>query len=203
MPFKKVNPTLETALNRLNLNQPTPLQTKAFAKIKSGADLFLIGAKDSGKTWALIMGVAQKLKAQPKGDNPRAVIFVANKEEAIALKEKFDLMQRECGFRVSTVYEERLINHQKDEIYLGTDIVIGTPARISKLYFLNGINLTELQLIAVEDAEFLTGTGHHTVIDRICESMEKCQRLVIAKDYTSTIEKLRTLFMQNAGMVKP
>lgn len=201
MPFKKVNPILEEALVRLGLDTPTELQKRVFPKMKSGENLFIVGEKGAGKSLALVMGVIQKLKAKQQGDNPRALIFVKNKEEAVKLKEMFDLFKRETGLRVSMVYEERIINHQKDEIYLGADIVIGTAKRISKLYFLNGINLMELILIAVEDAEFLTGTGLHTDIDRITQSMSRCQRIVVAEKMTDKIDKLKGLFMELATVV--
>lgn len=201
MPFKKINPVLENALIRLNLATPTKLQQLAFPKIKSGKDLFIIGEKGTGKTLALVMGIIQKLKAKPLGDNPRALIFVKDKTEALKLKELFDLFKRETELRIAMVYEERIINHQKDEIYLGADIVIGTPKRISKLYFLNGINLMELQLLAIEDAEFLTGTSFHTAIHRITESSTKCQYIVIAQNQSSSVQKLKELFMQRAEIV--
>ena len=57
-------------------------------------------------------------------------------------------------------------------------------------------------MILIEDAEFLVGTSFHTDIDRISESIQKCQHIVFAQKYDSKLERLRDLFMKNAIVVK-
>ena len=100
-----------------------------------------------------------------------------------------------------TAYDERIINHEKDEIYAGADVVIGTPSRMSKLYFLNGINLNELELIAVHQAEFLVGTPFHTDIDRIAQSV-KAQHMVFSKAPNERLERLNELFMVRSQLIQ-
>lgn len=202
MPFKKLNQLLLDKIAEIGLEEPTALQKELIPKIKSGADIFAVGEKGSGKTEALIIGVLQKLQMKPKGDNPVALIYAKDKAAVVALEERFKRYTEFSSMRVRMVYEERIINHQKDEIYRGADIVIATPKRLSKLYFLNGINLMELQMIIVEDAEFLVGSSFHTDIDRISESIQKCQHIVFAEKYDSKLERLRDLFMGNAQVVK-
>jgi superfamily II DNA/RNA helicase len=82
------------------------------------------------------------------------------------------------------------------------DIVIATPKRLSKLYFLNGINLTELQMIIVEDAEFMDRGEHHTIVNRISESMEKCQHIVFSETFSSKIKRLESLFMEVSEVIE-
>ena len=57
-------------------------------------------------------------------------------------------------------------------------------------------------MIIVEDAEFLVGSSFHTDIDRISESIQKCQHIVFAEKHDSKLERLRDLFMGNAQVVK-
>ena len=156
----------------------------------------------AGKTTALIIGVLQRLKCMAQGDNPRALIFVKDKEACEKLEAEFEKYIKRTEIRLATVYEERIINHQKDEIYAGCDIVIATPKRLSKLYFLNGINLTELMMIVVEDAEFLKQGSFHTDIDRITESVERSQRIVFAEEKDDKLSRLDDLFMGRAEVVK-
>ena len=202
MSFKKLNNLLLEKMDDLGFHEPTPLQNTLIPKVKSGASLFAVGPVGSGKTESLIISVLQKIKMKPKGDNPVALIYAKDKAAVVDLEERFKRYTEYSDIRVRMVYEERIINHQKDEIYRGADIVIATPKRLSKLYFLNGINLMELQMIIIEDAEFLVGTSFHTDIDRISESIQKCQHIVIAQKYDSKLERLRDLFMKNAQVVK-
>lgn len=202
MPFKKLNTALLEKLAELGLEEPTPLQQKAIPKIKSGASAYILGPKDAGKTETIVISVLQKLDMKPQGDNPIALIYVKDKMAAQELAGRFEAYTEFNELRICTVFEERTINHQKDEIYLGADIVIATPKRLSKLYFLNGINLMELRMILIEDAEFLTGTSFHTEIDRITQSIQKCQNLVFAEKMTPKIDRLKDLFMENAQVVQ-
>ncbi|MDA7804200.1 DEAD/DEAH box helicase [Crocinitomix sp.] len=201
MAFKKLNEELLVKLNELGFENPTPLQKEIIPKIKSGGAIYGLGAQGAGKTEALIISVLQRLKMKPQGDNPIALIFVKDKESVLALAERFEQYTRYSDIRIRTVYEERIINHQKDEIYKGADIVIATPKRLSKLYFLNGINLMELKMIIIEDAEFLIGTDFHTDIHRITQSV-KAQHIVFAEKWDRHLEKLQDLFMINAQIVK-
>jgi superfamily II DNA/RNA helicase len=202
MSFKKLNPELKAVLAQQGIVEPTLLQKNIISKIKGGLDVYGIAADGKGKTTALIIGVLQRINYEAKGDNPRALIFVEDKEACLRLEEEFKKYLRFSEIRIALVYEERIINHQKDEIYAGADIVIATPKRLSKLYFLNGINLTELQMIVIEDAEFLNKGSFHTDIDRITESVEKSQRIVFAQTKDKKIARLDDLFMQRAQVVK-
>ncbi len=201
MAFKKLNEKLVEKMAELGITEPTPLQEAYISKMKSGAHLFVFAPKGSGKTEALIMTVLHKLKMEPKGDNPIALIFSKDKNSTLELAERFKKYTQYSGIRVRTAYDERIINHEKDEIYAGAELVIGTPKRISKLYFLNGINLMELELIAIHEAEFLFGTPFHTDIDRIAQSM-KCQHLIFANAPNGRFDKLEDLFMQRAQTIQ-
>ena len=198
MSFKKLIPLITDRLEQLNYSEPTAFQTASISKIKSGADCFGIAAEDSGKTTALIISIVQKLKGQAKGDNPRAIVIVENKAAALALKADFELFTKASDLRVDTIYEEQNINHQKDDIYYGTDIVIATPKRLSKLYFLNGINLGELMILAVDDAEFLVRTTAHTEIIRISESLSKCQHIILATKFNNKMRLIQDAVMPRA-----
>lgn len=202
MPFKKLEPQLLENLAGHNFEEPTPFQKQIISKIKSGANVFGIGPKDCGKTTALVIGAIQKCNAKPVGDNPRVLIFVKDKTAVNALAERFEPLTYHTGLRVITVNEEHNLEKQKDAVYLGSDIVIATTKRLTKLYFLNGINLGQLQMLVVEDAEFLIRNNFHTDVNRISESLPKCQCLVFAEKFDAKIERLEDLFMINAQKVE-
>jgi len=202
MSFKKIPTQLEENLNSHQIIEPNAFQLKVLPKIKSGTNLFAIGPKDCGKTTALVISVISKLKAQAIDDNPRALIFVKDRKEAELLEAEFTKYTRFTNLRVYAAFEEHTLNLQKDKIYLGVDVVIATPKRLSKLYFLNGINLTQLQMFIVEDAEFLIRNNFHTTITRISESLKKCQHIIYASKFDSKISKLDHLFMENAQKIE-
>ena len=202
MSFKKLNPSLKEAIDRLGIEAPTPFQKKVLPKIKSGADLFVLAPEGSGKTTAMIISVIQKLNSEAFEDSPRALIYVKDKASALELEQKFKEFTREMDLRIYCAYEEQNIDDQKDEIYYGVDIVIATPRRLGKLFSMTGIHLGQLQMFILEDAEFLSKGGAYNDVVRIPLSINKCQYLVFAQKMEPKMDSLRDLFMERAHIVK-
>jgi len=202
MSFKKLNIPLKESLERLGFTSPTPFQATVLPKVKGGADVFGIAPKGAGKTTAMIINTMQKLKSVAVDDSPRALIFVKDKKAAINLENEFKSFTRGTDLRIYTVYDEQGIDHQKDDIYYGVDIIIATPKRLNKLYHINGIHLGELQLLIVEDAEFLAKNSLHADIARLTESMDKCQYLVFADKYYPKFDRLQSSFMSNSQLIE-
>lgn len=202
MPFKKLLPCIQENIARLGFDNPTPFQQTIIPKIKGGVNLFAIAPKGSGKTTALVMTVIQKLNGTMLDDVPRALIYVKDRAAALALESVFNEFIKNTDLRIYSAYEEPKINNQRDDIYAGMDIVIATPRRLSKLYYMNGINLSRLQLLIVEDAEFIFNNSCHTDVNRITESLNKCQLLVFNDAFTDRMGLLQELFMDNAQIVE-
>jgi len=202
MSFKKLHPLLKESLENLGFETSNAFQKKALPALKGGADTYIIAPKGSGKTIALIISTIHKLKAAAFEDSPRAIIVVKDKNDALTLKDEFERFTKNTDLRLYALYDEYDIEKQKEEVYYGQDIVIATPARLSKLYFLNGIHLGEIQLFAIEDADYIGRNNTYNHILRLSESISKCQYVIIADEMNSKIKNYQNSFMSNAQIVK-
>ncbi|MEW4925607.1 DEAD/DEAH box helicase [Algibacter sp. 2305UL17-15] len=202
MPFKKLIAPLKATLEHKGFEAPLPFQKKILSKIKSGASMFAIAPKGSGKTTSIVLSVIQKLKGKAFEDAPRVLIFVENKQAALDLELEFNAFKRGTDLRVYCAYDEKNIDDQRNEIYDGTDIVIATPKRLNKIFFLNGINLNKLQMCIIEDAEFLLGNNSFAEVARTPESIGKCQYIIFAEKLDKRFERWLDTFMYNAPVVK-
>ena len=140
MPFKKLIEPLREAIARLGFEEALPFQKQIVSKIKGGANLFGIGPDGCGKTTTIIISVLQKLKGQAFEDAPRALIFVKDKQAALDLAERFKDYTKGTDLRVYCVYDQLNIDTQRNELYEGSDIVIATPKRLNKVFYMNGID---------------------------------------------------------------
>ncbi|NMH86110.1 DEAD/DEAH box helicase [Flavivirga algicola] len=201
MPFKKLIPTLKDTIEHKGFHEPLAFQKQILSKIKSGASLFAIAPKNSGKTTSIVISVIQRLKSAFE-DAPRVLIFVKDKQAALELEQAFNVFKKGTDLRVYAAYEEHDIDIQREEIYLGTDIVIATPKRLNRIFFLNGINLNKLQMCIVEDAEFLIKGSHFAEVTRTPESIGKCQYLIFSTAFDKRFERWQESFMYNAQIVK-
>jgi superfamily II DNA/RNA helicase len=200
MSFKKLIEPLKDKLAEKGFTEPLPFQKKILPKIKGGASMYAIAPKESGKTTSIVLSVIQKLKGEAFEDAPRALIFVKDKKTALELESEFLFYTNGSNLRIYCAYEEKTIEAQRDEIYVGTDIVIATPKRLSKLYFLNAINLNKLQMYIVDDASFLFRNNGISEVSRIPESLGKCQYLIFAEKYDERFNLWQETFMYNARL---
>lgn len=202
MSFKKLIQPLKDSLENKGFNEPLPFQKLILPKIKGGASLFCIAPKGSGKTTGIVLSVIQKLKGEAFQDAPRVLIFVKDKQAALDLEMEFNTYLRGCDLRIYCAYDEKNIDQQRNEIYDGTDIVISTPKRLNKLYYLNGINLNKLQMFIIEDSEFLLGNNNFAEIARTPESIGKCQYLIFSTLYDARFDRWKDSFMYNAQLIE-
>lgn len=198
MPFKKLHPHLLASLERLSIDTPTPFQKKSIPLIKSGANVFCIGPMDSGKTTTLILTTLHKLKCESMGDAPRALVIVENKAKVLELQEAFLQYTKYTSLRVYASYEQLHIDVQKSEIYMGIDILITTPKTIHKLFLSNGVNVSELKICNVEDADYLTHKSEYMSLTSIAESIKKCQYVVYSENLHPKLKRLEDYFMERA-----
>ena len=71
-----------------------------------------------------------------------------------------------------------------------------------ELYFLNGINLSQLQLFIIEDAEFLQNVNNNTELNRLSDSIGKCQYLIFGTKMETKMKKFEESFMMNAQLIR-
>ena len=202
MSFRKLHPLLKESLENAGYETSNPFQKKVLPLLKGGSDTYIIAPKGSGKTTALIIATIHKLKAEAFEDSPRALIVVKDKADALALKDEFERFTKNTDLRVYALYDEYDIEKQKTEVYYGQDIVIATPARLSKLYFLNGIHLGEIQLFVIEDADYIGRNNTYNLLLRLSESVGKSQFVIIADAMNSKIKNYQNSFMSNAQLVQ-
>lgn len=202
MAFKKLIQPLKDSLENKGFNEPLPFQKLVLSKIKGGASLFCIAPMGAGKTTSMVLSVIHKLKGRAFEDAPRALIFVKNKQAALQLELEFNAFLRGTDLRVYCAYDELDIDRQRDAIYEGVDIVIATPKRLNKIFFLNGINLNKLQICLVEDAEFLFRDHNLAEVTRTPESIGKCQYVIFSSAYDKRFDRWRDSFMYHAQIVQ-
>lgn len=191
---EKLEAQLIESLKENGFAESTELQRICIPKIKSGRDLLCIAGEKSGKTSALIASVLHRLKAS-LDDNPRAVILVPDVDRANAMKAEFDRLGGYTDLRVYTACDDEKIDDQKDKIYMGSDVVIGTPKRLNKIYSLYALNLGVVKIFAIDDADLVIRSLNYPQIDRLSESLPKAQRIVFAGQQTEWIDRFANEFM--------
>jgi superfamily II DNA/RNA helicase len=201
MPFKKLHSHINEKLVSQDINTPTPFQIASIPVIKSGANTFCSAPKGSGKTTTLIITTLNKLKCEEVGAAPRAIILVKDRESAFALDEALLRYTRHTSLRVYTCDDKLHIEMLTSEIFEGVDILVVTPKTMCKLLLLEGLNMTQLKIFNIEDAEFLAKSDTYTDLMAITQSIHKCQYVIYSEKTNPMLKRLETQFMQYSKKV--
>lgn len=201
MNLKKLIPALVTGLQDAGFAEnPTKIQSLSVPQIKSGADLYVIAPEGSGRTTAIATGVIQRLKDEFEVA-PRAIVMVSSKEKAFELEEQFETLAKHTDLRVFTVFDQGIIQYQRDIIYEGIDILIGTPKRLNELIKVNGVRLTQIKMLVVDDVDDLR-LDKYALIYHLAECIEKSQFIMVSKLWNKNFEKFNERFMKNPKVLK-
>ena len=192
--IKKLDEQLLESLKDNGFTEATQLEQICIPKIKSGHDLLCVAPDKSGKTTSIVVSVLQRLKAS-LDDNPRAIVLVPDVDRANEMKAAFDLLGEYTDLRIHTACDDEKIDDQKDKIYMGSDVVIGTPKRMNQIYSLYALNLGVVKIFAIDDANLVIKSLNYPQIDRLSESLPKIQRVVFATQITEWIERYAEEFM--------
>ena len=196
MPFKKLHAHINEKLASHDISTPTPFQIASIPVIKSGANTFCTAPKGSGKTTTMILTVLHKLKCEEVGTAPRAIILVENRERALALDAAILKYTRHTSLRVYTCDDKLHIEMLTSEIFEGVDILIATPKTVCKLLLSEGLNITQLKIFNIDDADFLVSKSAYTDLMAITQSIHKCQYVVYSEKTNLMLKRLETNFMQ-------
>jgi len=198
---EKLDILLLETLKENGFTESTELEHICIPKIKSGRDLLCIAPDESGKTTTIVVSVLQRLKAS-LDDNPRAIIVVQNKESALEMKAEFERLGEYTDLRIQTACDDEKINDQKDKIYMGSDVVIGTAKRLNQVYTLYALNLGVVKIFAIDNAEHVIRSINYAQIDRLSESMPKAQRVVFSTQLNEWIERFSNTFMNVQDIIE-
>lgn len=198
---EKLDIQLIESLKENGFTESTELEQICIPRIKSGRDLLCIAGKGSGKSTTIVVSVLQKLKAELE-DNARAVIVVASKERVLEMKNEFARLGEYTDLRVHTACEDEKIDVQKDKIYMGTDVVIGTAKRLNQIYTLYALNLGAVKIFAIDDAELVIKNLNYLQLDRLARSLPKSQKIVFAHTLTEWVDRFANEFMNNEEIIE-
>lgn len=187
MAFDKLQETLIENLNSVGFEDFLPEQKKLFAKIREGKNLIVMSEGGKGLSSLFLMTTLHKVP-EPEEGSPRVLIICASDDEAIARYEDLKKWSRHMDLTIDLAHEKGKQIQQRNDIFDGTEIVIGTTKRIYDLYIQSGLNLNLLRLFVIDDANQTLVKNNPGFLARFADSLPKCQILIGAKTYNEKLE---------------
>lgn len=197
----KLNKQIVTACQEAGFVTPKTVQEKCVNRFGGGQDWVVIAPEGAGKTTSYIMSIIMQLKYAFE-DAPRALVFCLNKELVQRTVEQFELLAKNTDLRIASLVPGGGNQEQRDELFGGVDIVVGTPDRVSSIYYNSGLNLNKIKILVLDDAELLIKQGFQAQIYAMSEAIPKCQKLVFSEVYHDKLDKLVKANLLPQGVIE-
>jgi len=158
-----IAPSLLQSLDRLKFSVPTPIQVKSIPPALEGKDLIGIAQTGTGKTLAFGIPMLQRL-AQTKGVG---LVILPTRELALQVDESFHKIGRGIGLRTAVLIGGASMNIQKQHLANRPHIIIATPGRLIDHLEQKFVNLKNVKVLVLDEADRMLDRGFAPQINRI------------------------------------
>ncbi len=160
---------LLSTLKTLGYEEPTPIQQEAIPPLLAGRDLLGRAATGTGKTAAFTLPLLQRLAHSTRQQNPFALILVPTRELAIQVSEAVHRYGKEQGIAILAIYGGQAIRPQLIALKRGVDVVVATPGRALDHIRRNSLQLKDLQIVVLDEADEMLNMGFVEDLDAILQ----------------------------------
>ncbi|KAI3831596.1 hypothetical protein MKX03_017444 [Papaver bracteatum] len=202
-----LDPRLISALNKNGIEKPTPIQISGIPLILEGKDVVARAKTGSGKTYAYLLPLLQKLFSDTgasKKTAPSAMILVPTRELCQQVYEEVLSLIAACKVQLKVVQVTSSMAGKDLRAALTgpPDILVSTPACISTCLQSDALKTNSiqesLQLLVLDEADLLLSYGYEDDLKALTPHIpRRCQCLLMSATSSADVEKLKKLVLHS------
>ncbi|MEX1296455.1 MAG: DEAD/DEAH box helicase [Candidatus Limnocylindrales bacterium] len=210
MPFDHLglSPELLRAVEDEGYSEPTPIQEQAIPIVLRGADLMARAQTGTGKTAAFALPILERLKGQanksfsPARHPVRVLVVTPTRELAIQVHQSFRDYGKYVGLRSTIVYGGVPMGPQEKDLLGGVEIVVATPGRLLDHAGSRTLNLGQVEVLVLDEADRMLDMGFIDDIRRIVAMLPaRRQNLLFSATLDGEVRSLASTFLNDPEMV--
>ena len=197
-------PAVLRALNDEGYTTPTPIQSQAIPPAMAGRDLLGCAQTGTGKTAAFALPILHLLQTSAvstthKGPYlPRVLVLSPTRELATQIGESFAAYGRHTGVRGTCIFGGVSQGRQVRALREGVDVIVATPGRLIDLLEQNLVNLSQIKLFVLDEADRMLDMGFIAPIRRIVSMLSpERQTMMFSATMPREIMKLADSLLRN------
>ena len=207
-------PELLRAVAENAYTEPTPIQARAIPAVLEGRDVLAGAQTGTGKTAAFVLPILQKLAGLGAGTTPiggvnpdrrapRALVLTPTRELAAQIAESAHTYGKYAAVRTQVVFGGVNINPQINGLRSGCDLLIATPGRLLDLAQQGAVNLRNVQVLVLDEADRMLDMGFINDIRKIIKLLpQKRQNLLFSATYSDDIRGLAEKLLHNPHSIQ-
>ncbi|TFC46622.1 DEAD/DEAH box helicase [Cryobacterium sp. TmT2-59] len=194
-------------LATLGASAPFPIQAATIPDVLAGRDVLGRGKTGSGKTIAFGAPLVEKLlenngaKDRKMARKPRALILAPTRELALQIDRTIQPIARSVGLFTTQIYGGVPQYRQVSALQRGVDIIIGTAGRIEDLIEQGRLDLSEVVVTVLDEADYMCDLGFLEPVQRILRLTKKGgQKLLFSATLDKGVAQLVKEFLTNPAV---
>ncbi|MEY4152587.1 MAG: hypothetical protein RL470_646 [Actinomycetota bacterium] len=194
-----IAPALANALSAQGITQPFPIQIATLPDALAGHDILGRGQTGSGKTLAfslaLLTNISNKVARPHK---PLALILTPTRELAQQIDEVLRPLARAVGHESVVIAGGMPYAKQITAMRKATAILVATPGRLIDLLNKNEVQLDQLQITVLDEADQMADMGFLPVVKEILDQAHlDGQRLLFSATLDRGVDSLVRQYLKN------
>jgi len=197
-----LHPSIMAGVRALGYTVPTPIQQQAVPLIMQGRDIIGLAQTGTGKTAAFVLPILERLRSGPQG-RVRALIISPTRELAEQTCEVINNLGSRTGLHGIAVYGGVSMERQTGGLRSGAEIVAACPGRLLDHLWKGTINLSELEVLVIDEADRMFDMGFLPDVRSILRCiLHKHQTLLFSATMPDDIRRLAREILHNPVTVQ-
>ncbi len=165
-----INEAIIDALNKLEILEPTPIQSEAIPPLMEGKDVIGQAQTGTGKTFAYSIPLIEKIDTQSK--NVQALVLCPTRELSLQVSNEINKLAANLKkIRIATIYGGESYEKQFKALKNNPQVIIGTPGRIIDQMNRGNITFKFVQYLVLDEADEMLKMGFQEDLETILKEM--------------------------------
>jgi len=197
------------AVTELGYKEPTPIQAQAIPIVLQGRDVMGAAQTGTGKTAGFALPILQRLmpqantSASPARHPVRALVIAPTRELADQIYVNVAAYAKHTSLKSAVVFGGVDIKPQLAAMRAGCEVLIATPGRLLDHVEQRTVNLGQVEIFVMDEADRMLDMGFLPDIQRIINLLPATrQNLMFSATFSNEIRKLAESFLRDPVSVE-
>ncbi len=199
-----LSPAILRALSEMGFDQPTEIQARAIPAVLSGGDIIGRSHTGTGKTMAFGVPAVECCLRHTDCRETQVLVLCPTRELAMQACDEIRKLTRYTHFiRAVALYGGQPIQNQIPQLKRGAEIVIGTPGRVMDHIHRRTLQLDNLSMVVLDEADEMLNMGFREDIESILSHVpEERQTLLFSATMPQAILDITDQYQQDPLMIE-
>jgi ATP-dependent RNA helicase DeaD len=199
------------SLQAMGYTTATPIQSEVIPHLLNAETLDLVALAQTGSGKTAAFGVPLLEKIDGSKNEIQGLVLAPTRELAAQIDDIISKLMKPMGLRSMTVYGGQSYNIQRDNLRRKPHVLIATPGRLVDLLSQNLIDLTQLKVLVLDEADRMLSMGFEEDLQTILSHTHQqdgeherasCQTWLFSATMAPGVKRILNRYLHNPKIVE-